>query len=187
MDSAADAHGNGSQRPQMPQTQRQQQLLQRRARQLAQVGSGALDGRYAIELGARFLEVKIGNGRYGIPYHWLCEVIHDNGLTRVPGTVEWIAGTMARRGELITIIDLALLLEGSATAAVAGARRMVAVVVEEDFSFGLLLEDVVGSSSYFYQTLTASLRHDTVVMGIHNGEVAIIDIAAVAEKLNQTV
>ena len=63
-----------------------------------------------IEASIRFLRCRLGTEEvYGIPYPFLEELLYHYSLVRVPGVPAFIAGVIARRSEMLTVVDPTLL------------------------------------------------------------------------------
>jgi chemotaxis signal transduction protein len=58
---------------------------------------------------------RLGQERYAVALHELAEVLPFQGCTRVPGGSPQFLGVISLRGELRPVIDLALMLSGSAS------------------------------------------------------------------------
>ncbi len=66
-----------------------------------------------------------GNSLYAVPSETAAEVVNLPSLTRVPGSKPHLLGVFAHRGEVLPVIDLALLVTGKSES----PRRAVVVRV----------------------------------------------------------
>ena len=169
-------------RTQLLSPEKERQILDHRAELLAQPRIPS-DAR--IEQGVRFLRCRLGASEiYGIPYRFLEEVIYRDAMERVPGTPAFVSGVIARRGELLTVIDPAYFFR-VAPAAATDEERIV-VVRHGEVQLGLLFNAVVGEDLYYPSQLlppiassgVASLGH---VEGIHAAAVTVLRIDSLLE------
>lgn len=56
--------------------------------------------------GPRYLVVRSGALRVGIPLEQAREILPTRSLTRLPGAPAWIAGLLNLRGRVLTVVDL---------------------------------------------------------------------------------
>ncbi|KAF0118371.1 MAG: purine-binding chemotaxis protein CheW [Rhodospirillaceae bacterium] len=88
--------------PQTPWSLEEHYVLEQRAEALARPRATA----DRIEASIRFLRCRLGMEEvYGIPYPFLEELLYPNSLVRVPGVPAFIAGVIARRSEMLTVVD----------------------------------------------------------------------------------
>lgn len=164
--------------PLLPDTPRAQAILHRRAVRLA---CETDKGREAPR-GELFLAVRLGaRERYGIPYRWLDEIVRPRGLTPVPGTEPFVVGVMARRGRLITVLDLARLLQ--IEAGDDDEETRVVVVSAAELNVGLRVAEVIGNDRCDPGALGPPLPHaDAIdqgwISGVHAGQLTMLDLAA---------
>lgn len=167
----------------MPGGNREREVLHRRAVHFAckdEVGQAGPQQSY--------LQVMLGGREYyGIPYPILDEVMRPRGLTPVPGVPAFIAGVLARRGTLMSVINLARLL-GIHSDKEADQSRVV-VVSAGDITIGLLVDQVESNQAYRPDELSPPLSESVAtpshyVTGIHQGYTAILDGAALIKSIN---
>lgn len=155
-------------------------ILHRRALRLA----NETDRTRQAPRGDLFLALRLGNReRYGIPYRWLDEIVRPRGITPVPGTPPFVAGVMPRRGQLLAVLDLALLL-GIETSEEDADTRLV-MVSAAGYRVGLRVAEVVGNDRYRTEALGPVLPGTGAgggtknwISGIHAGELAMLDLEA---------
>lgn len=108
-------------------------LLRHRALELARLPEQREQERDRMEL----LRLRVGTQRYALRSAYVDEVLPWVGGRRVPGAAPWIVGIFARRGQLVTVVDLARRLgcEGPCQQVVvlgAGERRLGLAVTRVD-------------------------------------------------------
>lgn len=172
----------GGVKPELPDSAHARALLHRRAARLA----SETDPTRRAPRGELFLAVRLGaRERYGIPYRWLDEIVRPRGLTAVPGTPDFVAGVMARRGQLLAVLDLARLLgvaEGEPGGEDDGETRLV-MVNAAGYRVGLRVAEVLGNDHFRPESLGAhpagaDAGEATWITGIHAGEVAMLNLDA---------
>jgi len=134
------------------------------------------------ETGARvpYIRVRLGAvEHYGIPYQYTAELLYTRGLAPVPCTPALIAGIVNRRGEMLTVLDLARLFRVDSSDR--GEEARIVVVSNAELVAGLLVDAVLASETYDPSQLTPSLAtEDTAnrryVKGIHDGGTTILDL-----------
>lgn len=162
----------------LPDSPRAQAILHRRAVRLA---CETEQGREAPR-GELFLAVRLGpRERYGIPYRWLDEIVRPRGLTPVPGTEPFVMGVMARRGRLISVLDLARLM--GIEPGEEDTETRVVVVSAADLNVGLRVAEVIGNERHDPGALGPPLPHaDAIgpdwISGVHAGQLTMLDLAA---------
>lgn len=87
-----------------------------------------------------FLPVRLGAEWFGVPRTGVSEVLRVPPLVRVPGAARHIAGIINLRGEILTVLDLRVLLGLAEAASAAGARLVV--VKSADLTSALLVDEV---------------------------------------------
>jgi purine-binding chemotaxis protein CheW len=162
----------------MPQDVATRKILEERARAIAKPASQQLH-----EMRDQYLRFRLGAvERYGIPYHYLEELVYVGNLTRVPCTPAFVAGVVNHRGELLTILDLKQFFRMSALALDDEAR--IIVVKHAGMRVGLLVDAVDGNEEYQDIELSPPLISEGVsnmeyVLGIHIGSVTLLNLAAI--------
>jgi purine-binding chemotaxis protein CheW len=171
--------------PSLPDTDRDREVLLRRAVRLA----GETGRARAAPTGDLFLTVRLGTRElYGIPYGDLEEIVRPRGITQVPCTPDYVAGVMSRRGQLIAILSLARLLpmEGREEA---GDDARVVVVRAAGMTVGLLVDGVEGNDHWIPGALSPAppspgVRDAAWIAGIHDGRVAMLDTKALLDGIS---
>lgn len=95
-------------------------LMDERARRLAKVPAVAARGTDALEV----LSFALGGERYGVATRHVREVIAVSDVTPLPAMPPWVVGLTNRRGDLLPVLDLGVVL-GLARAEAAPHRRIV--------------------------------------------------------------
>ncbi len=123
----------------------QSDRLRRRTQQLAQ----ALDE--AEDPGQEYALVTIGNGRYAIELERVAEFTHLTTATPLPCCPPHILGGMNLRGAILTLLDLAPLLQGQPRR----DYRAVVILWLGDQRLGLAVHQVLDVRAYPAQAATA--------------------------------
>lgn len=174
----------------MPKDRKAQGVLQQRARLLA-----ASPETQRAQASHRYVRFRLGPAElYGIPYAHLEEIICCADVTRVPCTPPAIAGVTNYRGELLTLLDLKQFFHTDA--APPGADTQAIVVHAGRALCGLVVDDIEGDAEYAADSLDPPLSSGGVsnldhVLGVHQGQVTILNIAALLDDpallINETV
>ena len=159
-------------------------ILHRRALRLA----NETDHARQAPLGDLFLALRLGSReRYGIPYRWLDEIVRPRGITPVPGTPPFVAGVMARRGQLLVVLDLALLLGIESSEEDADTRLVM--VTAAGYRVGLRVAELIGNDRYRADSLGPILSGTATstgtknwISGLHAGELAMLDLEALLSE-----
>jgi purine-binding chemotaxis protein CheW len=143
-------------------------VLRQRAERLARP-PGTDDGS-----GADVLVCRLHAERYAIDLAALYAVQSGRGLTPVPCTPNYIAGAMNVRGEVVTVLDLAVAL---GLPAVAGASTgSVLLVQRAECLVGLLVEEVLGIERLDADQLAPTTSSPDFVRGIADGMTTCLDL-----------
>ncbi|MBN8637541.1 MAG: chemotaxis protein CheW [Anaerolineae bacterium] len=152
-------------------------ILQERARTLAQTGQTASP----VEE-RNLLTIQVGSERYALHMDSLL-AIHDNiAVTPIPCTPAYVRGIANLRGHLVTVLDLALLLNGTAGDYAAGGKLLLLEAGAEQVA--LLINQTESVSSYAVDTirpLPLELDHIRNALGILADGVVLIDIKALVD------
>jgi purine-binding chemotaxis protein CheW len=127
--------------------------------------------------GPRYLVARAAGQRVAIPLEEAREIVHARQVTRLPGAVPWVAGLFNLRGTVLTVLDVAVRLGGSAS------TGPVIVVEVEERSVGLRVDgvDAVVMADGEEQQVAAARSADGGVRGTvmtHDGEALVLDVAA---------
>lgn len=115
-------------------------LLESRARELARPASAAVsDDAAATHDGMVVLEIHLVDERLGVPLSQIVEVYRPSALSAVPGARAPVAGVIAWRGRVLTILDLAHARVGAPTL---GEATRVIVLGTGRASLGILADIV---------------------------------------------
>lgn len=90
----------------------------------------------------RVMIFKVAGEHYGLRIDCASEVFTPDLITPVPGSRPEIVGITNLRGEIVTVISLAGMLDPEAGPSDAGSHIIVAVV--DEATAGLLIDDIVG-------------------------------------------
>jgi purine-binding chemotaxis protein CheW len=116
---------------------------------------------------------------YGIPYHFIDEVLTHVVVTKVPLAPHYILGTINYRGALIAIIDLKELLYKEAT--IHDHDFSIIIITYQHNTVGVLVDKILGEEFYHPEILSPSLSDTEVeaphyILGLHLGKIAILKI-----------
>lgn len=149
----------------------------------------------AQELTSQFIRFRLGPSEwYGIPYDYLEKIIYVTNLAHVPCAPAFVAGVVNRHGELLPVLDLQQFFRTQYADRDEQARIIVAS--SHGMKVGLLVNAVEGNEKYDAAALAAPIVSDGVsnidhVQGIHQGQVTMLNIAALLADpvliVNQTV
>jgi purine-binding chemotaxis protein CheW len=89
----------------------------------------------------RYVLFSVAGSTYGVLESCVTEIGRVPRTTIVPRTPAWVRGVASLRGDVLSVIDVRTLLGLEPAAAHAG-RLLVARLVDEDFSVGLLVDSV---------------------------------------------
>ncbi len=158
---------------------REQEILQARARRVAQV---ATSGNATDWLEA--LLVRLRGETYALPVESVLAVYEGIPITPLPGTPEFVAGIANVRGHLMTVLNLAAILNAPGEEP-SGSRALV-VVANGDFSVALCVERADEVSNIDNRELSSkpalseTLRGDYLVGVLPDG-VALLDVRAMLD------
>lgn len=164
----------------MPQDETTCKVLQARAQVIARPVN-----QQQHNLRDQYLRFRLGAVElYGIPYLYLEELLYVGNLARVPCTPAFVAGVVNHRGELLTILDIKQFFRMPATVLTDAAR--IIVVRHAGIHAGLLVDAVDGNEEYQNSELSPPLSSEGVsnmeyVLGIHTGNVALLNLKALLE------
>jgi chemotaxis signal transduction protein len=151
-------------------------LLEERAKKLAQPEK-ALSDTAIIEI----LRFQLAYREYALEMKYIREVILTGEITPVPGTPRYISGICVVRGEIISLVDLRVLLlipEKGLT-----DLNRVIVVTNEKLSFGILADQITGIGFLESDKISISeagivAAGNNYVKGVAEGPLIVLDAAA---------
>ena len=127
--------------------------------------------------GVPVLNCRLREERYAIDLRLLRSVVRVHDLTLVPCTPPVVAGVVSVRGEVITVLDLAIML-GLHDLPSRGAGAQVVLASHERTQVGLLVDEVVGIGRLLIDELALPLSSSGFVRGIDADGVISLDLAA---------
>lgn len=113
------------------------QLLELAARS----GHGAA-AQAAAPAGSGALGLRIGTHALLFALAETGEIVPVPRLTRVPGVRPWLLGIVSLRGRIVPVIDLGDFLDGRHT--VLGPRTRIVIAHGGDWSYGLVVDEIIG-------------------------------------------
>jgi len=90
---------------------------------------------------ARFVQFTIDETSYAVSEAFITELDRVPAITLVPHTPSWLRGVTSLRGDVLSVVDLRVLLGLDPTSAHTG-RMLVVRLLDEEFSVGLLVDGV---------------------------------------------
>lgn len=153
-----------------------EQLLRERATALAQIGLHPAQSSTVQRM--EVLAFRVAGERYAFETDRVAQVYPMSPITTIPGIPDFIVGIVAVRGEVLSVIDLRLLLD-LPLARIADPAAII-VLQSATMEFGILAEDILGVEGYPLQTLERSLPtlsniEKTYLKGVAPDRTAILD------------
>ena len=102
--------------------------------------AGAAPAADAVQ-SARFVQLTIDATCYAVSEAFVTELDRVPAITLVPQTPSWLRGVTSLRGDVLSVVDLRVLLGLDPTSTHTG-RMLVVRLLDEDFSVGLLVDGV---------------------------------------------
>lgn len=165
----------------MPRDTKSVQILQERAHYLAtnEVSHQQTEGLVS------YLQFRLGNESYGIPYPYAKEVIHFIKPTKVPFASNSILGVINRHGILVPVFDLKKLFHLESCPS---ENNYLILIQCNDMTIGFTVDNINENHSYEPSTLDATFNSEELIkseyiLGIHDGITAIINVEAILAEL----
>lgn len=134
----------------------------------------------------RFVVVQFGGSTLGIPMEHVTEIQTVHKITPLPRIPQWVLGVTNLRGNIISVVNLALLFDLQQTALPATAHRMVLIQsLIDDVATGLVVDRVLGIRGFETSKISRSsasssddmlARYMTGVTDIDDQLVALLDV-----------
>ena len=144
-------------------------VLQARARQYAQAP------RTQAGTWAEVLLVRVGEEDYALELGWLRSVHDADGLAPVPCTPAYVAGILNVRGEVVTVLDLAVIL-GLVAPSTSERRSHVLLAEVPQGRIGLLVDEVLGAEQVELDRLSRGLSGRDFVQGVADARIVLLDV-----------
>jgi purine-binding chemotaxis protein CheW len=141
-------------------------VLGARARSLATV--------VPVEDRARAIEVlvcRLGSEEFAVELRLLNGVFRADGLTKVPCAPPFVAGVLNLRGEIVTVLDLAVVV-----GLIASDRREVLLAETPHVRVGLLVDEALGVRWIGLDALEAAPNGTDFVRGIADARTTVVDL-----------
>ena len=107
------------------------------------------------------LVFSLGGAKFGIPIHQVAELDKLPRITPVPNLPDWVRGVTNLRGEILSVLDLRLLLgmerngpNALSSLAPLERERILVVRLGEEMTAALVVDEVSGFASYAQDRLT---------------------------------
>lgn len=166
----------------MPQDEYSKRILAERASYLKkkQVDQSATEQK------CHYVRFKLGEAYYGIPFHYIKEVMLNILPTKVPHTPNYIAGIINRNGVLLSLLDLKPFFHISSAEDTPKAHLLVVSALK--ITLAILADNIENSDTYSPTTLDAPLTTEDAIkpkylLGLHQGKTAILNIEALVASL----
>lgn len=134
-----------------PTAEEQQRILLERAEELAREPKKAVDAASLIQV----IEFQIAGGSFAVEPRYVRKVFPLSTLTTIPGTPGHVAGVTNLGGEVLSLINLKVLLSLSGEGLTNGTQ--VIVLRSEHMEFGLLADSVLGSRTILQEEIGPAL------------------------------
>jgi purine-binding chemotaxis protein CheW len=161
----------------MPASEKDQYILRQRAAAVA----GEDEQDHDEEKFEDYLRFRLGSTEeYGIPYHYLDEVLYISSIARIPCTPAHIAGVINRRGEMLTVLDLQPFFQFKRDQEFDDDARVI-VISGHNLKVGILADAVISNDQYDPEVLAPPLKSGGVmnldyVDGICDGKVTMLNV-----------
>jgi chemotaxis signal transduction protein len=151
-------------------------LLEERARKIAQPEEGHPD-----EAIVEVLKFRLAYQEYAIEMQYIREVILTGEITPVPGTPDYISGICMVRGEIISLVDLRVLLS-IPERGLTDLNRVI-VLTDHNLTFGILADHITGIGVIELNLISTDkgsipVKHG-YVKGMAGGSLFVLDAAAI--------
>lgn len=159
-------------------------VLDARARELARPAAALIGENDApAQDSVVVLEIGVGEERIGVPLAQIMEVFRPTEMSAVPGARPPVAGVMAWRGRVLTVLDLA---HARPAAPALGDATRVIVVGEGRAAFGLLADHVDDVRAIAPGDLGApddsSLARAGIMRGVTPDALVVLDATALLQR-----
>jgi chemotaxis signal transduction protein len=159
------------------------EVLEARARHLARPVGAAENG---VVLDANTLTVliaRLGEERVAFPLAQIVEVHRPSALSVVPGASAPVAGVIAWRGRVLTVLDLA---HGRQGLPALGDEARVIVIGQARAAFGVFADETEDVQTIDLSTLVtdddASPTRAAIVRGVTSDAVVVLDSIALLDR-----
>lgn len=159
----------------MPSDEESYRVLHERAEFLA---TATVDDN-VHEANVSYIKFHLGEHEwYGIPYHYVKEVIRNVLPTKIPSVPDYIVGVINRHGALMAVFDLKQCLSLQASK---NENTHIIIVSYQNRTAGFLVDYIEGSDKYDPQALETHLSPGWMakpeyIVGLHQGMIAILNV-----------
>jgi purine-binding chemotaxis protein CheW len=127
------------------------------------------------------VRVRVADEDYALPVTDVLEVANIGDITPVPGAVSAVIGLRNLRGTVITVVDLAAVMELSTTE----PRQRIVVAEEGGRQVALAVDSVVGVEPVPQPSETVESPHLVGAALIDGSLVGVIDVKSVLDQLQR--
>jgi purine-binding chemotaxis protein CheW len=160
-------------------------LLEERARKIAQP-----EERHSDAAIVEVLKFRLAYQEYAIEMQYIREVILTGEITPVPGTPDYISGICIVRGEIISLVDLRVLLS-IPERGLTDLNRVI-VLTDHTLTFGILADHITGIGVIELNLMSAPEKvaipvKNKYVMGMTDTLLIVLDAAAIFADPNMII
>jgi purine-binding chemotaxis protein CheW len=124
------------------------------------------------------LEFTLGDERYAVDATAVREVCHLKTITPVPSTPDHVAGVMAVRGRIVSVVDLSVLV--AAPACTLGEDTMGIVLQADDMEFAVAADTIIGLRTVSDSSLQVDVSalagaRRSYLLGVTENRTAVLD------------
>lgn len=170
----------------LPKDEKEQQLLCERSQRLSRREATDNKNQQLVS----YVHFKLNtNERYGIPYHYVKQVLHHVTPTHVPCTPDYIIGAINLRGSLLAVMDLKYFFHVKKNESPEASQSPFIIVIENNgLMLGILVDDILDSSSYDPVELDPPLPSEGVakpeyMIGLHQGTTTMLHVTNIINDL----
>jgi purine-binding chemotaxis protein CheW len=146
-------------------------VLKLRAEQLARLPLAA-EASDEIEV----ITCRLAAERYAVESRLLRAVQWVSNITPVPSTPGYVIGIVSVRGEIVTLLDLALMIGLTSTGGGSGLTRPVLLLGLVGQRSGLVVDEVLGVERWRLDRLQPSLSGREFARGVGPGDTVLLDL-----------
>lgn len=133
-----------------------------------------------------FLEVRVGDRRFGLPVEHVVEVADMGDVLDVPRRAPALRGLTAQRGRLVPLVHLGALMDGGGAPETRGRTIVVARVGADPVAFEVDDAEHVWRDAVTAAPAGKDLPWARGIARLADGLVPILDLAALGERLTGT-
>lgn len=131
----------------------------------------------------QYLRIQLGDEeQYGIPYHYLKEILSAEQFVGVPGITDHIVGVVNWRSKILSVLDLRKVFDIDHK--ITDTLAWVVVIASGNITMGIVADNIIGDESFLLDKLAEPLpsgkaMNTQYVLGIDKGAITVLNIEAV--------